>query len=214
MVTLEPDAEQTVRARARVSLIRSTMIGAIVAGIPLFVVLYWLSIEQGSWQRVLLANGIYILFFAILAWRHSRIFVTVTPETITKQTLLNSTVVKRADVAALHLADLHQTSAPELLPQLVALDSNGRRLFRMRGTFWDRDAMVTVADAIAVPLTLESSHLTIKEFYAKHPGVAYWYENKLWLAIVGIVVAFGVSYLVLSWLMYAIGVPSVLTLPF
>ncbi|MDP3207879.1 MAG: hypothetical protein Q8M65_01915 [Rhodoglobus sp.] len=200
--------------RARRSLIRSALFGAVAAGVPLFVVLYWLSFEQGFWWRVLIAQLIYVGFFAIVALRHRAIFLEVTPTKITKQGLFARGAFDSGDVASLYLADVQHASAHDPVSQLVALGADGRRLFRMRGTFWDREAMVTVASVIGAPLTIESRHLTMKEFYAARPGVAYWYEGKPWIAAAGIVVAFGLAYLVLSWLLFAIGVPSVLTLPF
>jgi hypothetical protein len=136
----------------------------------------------------------------------------VTSTTITKQALFVRTTLKRADVASTYLVDTHTSNSPELLPQLLMLDAKGGRLLRMRGTFWSRDDMLRIAQATGAPLTVQTEPMTLKEFYALHPGTAYWYEGKLWLAIVGIVLAFGFAYLAVTWLMAAIGVPSVWSL--
>jgi len=82
----------------------------------------------------------------------------------------------------------------------------------MRGTFWSREDMLTIAEAIGAPLTVEREPMTLAEFYALRPGIAYWYEGKLWLTVLGIVLAFAASYFLLSALMAAIGVPSLLSL--
>ena len=47
----------------------------------------------------------------------------------------------------------------------------------MRGAFWSRDDMLRIAEAIGAPLTVETEPMTLKEFYALHPGTAYWYEG-------------------------------------
>jgi hypothetical protein len=202
----------TVRVAARGSVLRNTIYAAFAAGIPLFGVLYWLSLAQGNWLRVLVVQAIYTGFFALIAVRHFGAHVEVTSTTVTKQALFVRTTLSRADVASSYLVDTHTSNSPELLPQLVLLDAQGGRLMRMRGTFWSRDDMVRVAEAIGAPLTVQTEPMTLKEFYALRPGTAYWYEGKLWLAIVGIVLAFGFAYLAVTWLMAAIGVPSVWSL--
>ena len=212
MVDASQMASTTVRVAARGSVLRSTIYAAIAAGVPLFGVLYWLSLSQGSWPRVVIVQVIYMGFFAIIAVRHFGAFVEVTSTTVTKQALFVRTTLSRADVASSYLVDTHTSNSPELLPQLLLSDAKGTRLMRMRGTFWSRDDMLRVAEAIGAPLTVEPEPMTPKEFYALRPGIAYWYEGKLWLAIVGIVLAFGFAYLAVTWLMAAIGVPSVWSL--
>jgi hypothetical protein len=205
-------ASTTIRVAARGSVLRNTIYAAVAAGIPLFGVLYWLSLAQGIWLRVLVVQVIYTGLVVLIAVRHFGAFVEVTSTTITKQALFVRTTLNRSDAASSYLADTHTSNSPDLLPQLLVLDANGGRLLRMRGTFWSREDMLRVAEAIGVPLTMESEPMTLKEFYARHPGAAYWYEGKLWLAIVGIVLAFGFAYLAVTWLMVAIGVPSVWSL--
>ena len=202
----------TVRVRARASVFRNGVFAVIAAGIPLFAVLYWLSFSQGNWHLVLLVQFIYLGFFAVVFVRHFAAFVEVTPTTITKQALVVRTVIDRADVASVYVIDTHSSSSTDSLPQLLALDAEDRRLLRMRGTFWSREDMLTIAEAIGAPLTVETQPMTLAEFYALRPGIAYWYEGKLWLTVLGIVLAFAASYFLLSALMTAIGVPSLLGL--
>lgn len=204
-------AAATVRVRARDSLLHSGVFGAVAAGIPLFAVLYSLAVAQGSWLRVLVVQVIFMALFAALVLRHLGAFVEVTATTITKQTLFVRTVVKRSDVASLHMADTYHTSSEDLVPQMFALDAAGKRLLRMRGTFWARENMLAVCAAIGAPLVIEPRPLTTKEFYALAPGIAYWYEGRAWVAAAGIVVALGVGYIAVGWLLTAIGTPGILS---
>ena len=212
MVDASQMASTTIRVAARGSVLRNTIYAAVAAGIPLFGVLYWLSIAQGNWLRVLVVQAIYIGLFALIAVRHFGAYVEVTSTTVTTQALFVRSTLNRADVASSYLVDTHTSNSAELLPQLLVLDAKGGRLMRMRGTFWSRDDMLRIAEAIGAPLTVETQPMTLKEFYALRPGTAYWYEGKLWLGIVGIVLAFGFAYLAVTWLMAAIGVPSVWSL--
>ena len=203
----------TVRVRARPSLLHSGVFGAVAAGIPLFAVLYSLALAHGSWLRVLVVQVIYMALFAALLLRHRGVFVQVTATTITKQALFVRTVLNRSDVASLHMADTHHATSEDLVPQLIALDAAGKRLFRMRGTFWARESMLAVCAAIGAPLVIEPQPMSMKEFYALRPGIAYWYEGRVWVAVTGIALGVGLGYIVVAWLLAAIGAPGVFSLP-
>jgi hypothetical protein len=152
-------------------------------------------------------------FFAALLLRHRGAYVEVTATTITKQAIIIRTVLKRSDVASLHIADTHHATSEDLVPQLIALDATDKRLFRMRGTFWAREDMLAVCAAIGAPLVIEPQPMSRKEFYALRPGTAYWYEGRLWVSVAGILLGVGLGYLVVGWLLAAIGAPSLLSLP-
>jgi hypothetical protein len=199
-----------VRVGPRRSLVRNGIVAGLVGGIPLFGVLYWLAIEQGSWLRVL-AVQIVATLIALFLWLRFRAgFTSVDEKWITKQAFLTRKRVPRADVVSVVIAQTYSGNS-DLLPQLIALGAGGKALFRMRGIYWRRKDMVRVAEAIGAPILYESEAIPIKDFYASYPGAAYWYEGRPWLAAAGIAIAMATAFAVMSWIMVAIGVPSVLS---
>lgn len=202
-----PHTEVLIRPRR--SLLRTGLVAVIVAGVPLFAVLYWLAVSQGSWQRVLIVEVILLACCAVLWWRFRVSFVRVDGTLLTKQAFAHRTVVERADVATILLAETYRGTSSDTIPQLLALDAAGARLLRLRGTFWAREDMVRIAEAIGAPITTELVPMTSREYYLLHPGVAYWYEGRPWLAVVGILIAGAIAAATISWLMSAAGVPFV-----
>lgn len=199
-----------VRVTPRRSLLRNGVIAALVGGVPLFGVLYWLAIAQGSWLRVFVIQVI-VTGIALIMWlRYRAGFAEVRNDTITKQAFAHRTVVSRPAVVSVVIAQTHNGTA-DAVPQLLALDGNGTRLMRMRGHYWRREDMVRIAEAIGAPILFESDTMTPREFYSTYPGVAYWYEGRPWIAAVGILLALGIAFVIMSWLMLAIGAPSVLS---
>lgn len=199
--------------RTRPSLMRSGTLAITAGAVPLFAVLYWLSISQGSWRRVLVVHVVFMALWAFAWFRFRRVYVKVDDERITDQSFLKRTVIPRRDVADILIAQTYRDSSADTVPQLLALDKAGRRLFRLRGYFWTRDDMLAIAKAIGVRPRIDPEPLTRREFYESYPGSAYWYEGRPWLKTAGIVVALVAAAGFVGWLMTAIGTSSVLGRP-
>jgi hypothetical protein len=206
-----PDAVLLVRTRP--SLMRSGTLAITAGAVPLFAVLYWLSISQGSWRRVLVVHVVFMALWAFAWFRWRRVYVRVDDERLTKQSFLVRTVVAREDVADVLIAQTYRDSSADTVPQLLALDKEGRRLFRLRGYFWTREDMLAIAKAVGVSPRISLEPLTRREFYATHPGSAYWYEGRTWLKTAGIVIALVAAAGFIGWLMTAIGTTSALGQP-
>jgi hypothetical protein len=198
--------------RTKPSLMRSGTLAIAIGALPFFGVLYWLSLSQGSWRRVVAANAVFVAVWFVAWYRFRRVHVRVDSELITKQSFVSRTVVQRADVATIVIAETYRHSSPDTIPQLLALDRAGQRLFRLRGWFWTRDDMVTLAAAIGVDPIIEADPVSRPEFYELHPGITYWYENRPWLKTLGIVLALVIAAFLVAWLMTAVGTPGMFTL--
>jgi hypothetical protein len=210
MVRARGAASGTIRTKP--SLMRSGTLAVAVGAVPLFGVLYWLSISQGSWRRVLAANVVFLAVWFFAWFRFRRVHVRVEGDLVVKQSFLSRIVVRREDVAAIVVAQTYRLSSPETIPQLLALDTDGQRLLRLRGWFWTRDDMLALATAIGVQPTVVDVPVSREEFYEQHPGAAYWYENRPWLKSLGIIIAFGLAAVLMGWLMTAVGTPGMFTL--
>jgi hypothetical protein len=196
--------------RTRPSLMRSGTLAITAGAVPLFAVLYWLSISQGSWRRVLVVHVIFMALWAFAWFRWRRVYVKVDEERVTKQSFLVRTAFAREDVAQILIAQTYRDSSADTVPQLLALDAQGNRLFRLRGYFWSHDDMLAIAKAVGVRPRIVKEPLTRREFYAAHPGSAYWYEGRPWLKTAGIVIALVAAAGFIGWLMTAIGTTSAL----
>ncbi|MDZ4044270.1 MAG: hypothetical protein U1E32_00645 [Rhodoglobus sp.] len=198
------------RVRPRESLVRAGAVALVIGGIPLFGVLYWLSLAQGSWRRVLAVN-VTVAAIALFAWiRHRRAYTEVGESQLVKQAYLRRRVVDRDRIASTLIAHTWRPGSSESIPQLLVLDRAGECLVRLRGTVWSLESMETIAEALGVPSTVETHTMTLREFYAEHPNTAYWYEGRPWITVAGIVAGFAVAFLATSWIMMAIGAPSAL----
>lgn len=210
---MDTTGDERVRVRPRASLGRAWLYSAIVAGVPLFGVLYWISAEQGNWRRVLVVQVI-LVFVAALIWtRHAGAFTEVGEQTVTKQAFFGSAIVPRDRIATARMLSTWRQGSSESIPQLLLLDPQGTTLLRMDGTFWDAESMERIARGVGVPIERDEAPSATKEFLTDHPTAAYFYEGRPWIAVLGISVAFAGAFLIMSWIMYAIGVPTALSLP-
>ena len=84
-------------------------------------------------------------------------------------------------IASVDVVPVYVGQSPETVPQLLVRDAEGRRLFRLRGTFWHADDLTKVMDALPVPAQIVTEPMSFPEFFAAYPGSAYWFENRPWL---------------------------------
>lgn len=207
------DESDSVRVLPRASLGRAWLIAALVAGLPLFGVLYWLSLEQGSWRRVLVVQVLLVAASALVWTRHTGAFAEVGERTVTKQAFIGSTIIPRDRIAEARIVTTWRHGSSEAVPQLLLLDEDGHTLLRMDGTFWDLDSMERIAEATGVTISHDVEPTAAKEFLTEHPTAAYFYEGKPWIAILGIALAVAGAFVVMSWILHAIGSPSALGMP-
>jgi len=197
--------------RPRRSLGRAWLTAAIIGGIPLFGALYWLASQGGDWRQVLVVQIVFIGVGALVWVRHTGAFAQVTDDTITKQAFFSGSVVNRADVASIVIAATWRPGSTDSTREMLLKDASNTTLMRFGGAFWSPNSMDTLAASVGAPIIHEENPVTAKEFLAQHPDATYWYEGKIWVAVTGIVVAFGVAFIAMSWIMHAIGADSVLS---
>ncbi|MDO7881006.1 hypothetical protein [Antiquaquibacter soli] len=200
------------RVTPRESLAHTGLIASLVGGIPLFGVLYWLSASQGSWRRVLAVHVVAVAVVAFGWIRHRGAFAEVTATRVIKQAFFRRHVIDRDRIASALIGHTWRPGSSEAVPQLLLRDADDRTLLRLRGTFWTLTSMESLVDAVRVPVTVDPETISLREFYEAHPDSAYWYEGRPWVSVLGIAVAFAGAFVIMSWIMFAIGVPSTLSL--
>ena len=201
--------EQTlVTVRPRRSLITTGFISVVLAMIPLFGVLYWFSIEHGSWMVVLVVHVIVTVLFVLAVVRQLTVFSAVTESQLIGRGIFSPMVrVPLGKIASVHLVETYVGQAPESVTQLLVTDGEGKRLFRMRGNFYGDGDLKAIAAALPVPAQVAAEPIEITEFFRTFPGSAYWFEHRPILRIVVFVIALAIAVAIAAWVMTILGMP-------
>jgi hypothetical protein len=203
--TVDTRSSVAVLARPKISLLRNGLAAAIVGGTPIFLVLYWFGYQRGTWMTVLALHVVCIGICSVFVWRHRAGYAEVRDGVFRKQAFSMRTSVPVASIDRIVLAETYRGHSTETVPQLLALDAEGRRVMRMRGHYWTADDMRRIADATGARVTVEPHQLASGQYYALFEGTAYWYEGKPWVTITAIVVALGVGVGLMLPLMHLLG---------
>ena len=201
--------EQTlVTVRPRRSLILTGFISVVLAMIPLFGVLYWFSIEHGTWLVVLVVHLVVTALCVLAVVRQLTVFSAVTETELIGRGIFSPMVrVRLEDIAAVYLVETYVGQAPESVTQLLVTDDEGKRLFRMRGNFYRGGDLKSIAAALPAKAQVVSEPIGITEFFRTYPGSAYWFEHRPILRIVVFAVSLALAVAVAAWVMTILGMP-------
>jgi hypothetical protein len=176
--------------------------GALAFIVPAFGVLYVLTVPNGPWMPVLVANAVAVAVVILYAFSVRRVAIWVGPEGIAERGLAPRIVRHAADeIASVVFVNIFHGGWVDTVPQLFVCDRSGKQIVRMRGQFWSRESMLQVASALERPLTEVDHPVSASELLALYPGLLYWFERRPALAaasFAGALVLVGVGlYLVL-----------------
>jgi hypothetical protein len=197
-----------VTVRPRRSLLTTGFVSIVLAMIPVFGVLYWYSIEHGSWPIVLVVHGIVILAAVIVLGRQLTVYSAVTATELVGRGIFSPMIrVPLSSIAAVDLVETYVGQAPESVTQLLVRDAEGRRLFRMRGNFYHPGDLATLASALPVVPTVVPEPVNLTEFFRTYPGSAYWFEHRPVLRVIVLVLALLAALALAAWVMSLLGMP-------
>jgi hypothetical protein len=197
-----------VTVRPRRSLIMTGFFSIAIAMVPVFGVLYWFSIEHDSWLTVLIVHVLVTTLGVIVGLRQMMVHSAVTETELIGNGIFTPMVRVPLDrIAHVDLVQTYVGQAPEAISQLLIRDSEGRRLFRMRGNFYEDGALEQIAAALPVPVEVAAEPVPVAEFFRSYPGSAYWFEHRPVLRLVVFVVALLVALLIAAWVMTILGMP-------
>jgi hypothetical protein len=184
------------------------VVSAALAFIPVFGVLYWFAIEHDSWQAVAGVNVVVVLIGVGLIVRQLTVHCEVTATELRGNGIFSPLV--RVPLSSIHsvlIVPTYVGQAPEAVTQLLVRDARGRRLFRMRGNFWNPGDLRAVADALPVRPGIVDEPISLSDFFRHYPGAAYWFEDKPGLRIFLIGTLIAVALAIAVWVMTILGMP-------
>jgi hypothetical protein len=197
-----------VTARPRRTLLRTGFVSIVLAMIPVFGVLYWFSIEHGSWLIVFIVHVFVSLAAVGVMIRQTMVHSAVTETELIGNGIFTPLVrVPLTSVAKVDLVETYVGQAPESVTQLLVRDADGKRLFRMRGSFYHPGALQEIAAALPVKAETTSEPIGITEFFRTYPGSAYWFEHRPILRVAVFAVALAIAVAVAAWVMTILGMP-------
>jgi hypothetical protein len=198
----------TLRVRPRRSLVTTAFVSIVLAMIPVFGVLYWFAVQHGSWALVFVVHlAITIACLATLG-RQLTVFTAVTATELIGRGIFSPIVrVPLNAIASVVVVPTYIGQSPDPVLQLLARDASGRRLYRMRGTFWNPEDLKAVADALPVTPDFVQEPIGIREFYRTYPGSAYWFQNKPAMWIIVFILAVLAAGAIATWVMRIFGMP-------
>lgn len=161
-------------------LLRQTTLSILAFFAPVFAVLYWLTIPLGEWGSVAIAQAIVMIAAGIGIFGFLRTCIWVDETGITERGFFGRmTNFNRDQVVSVVVLELYQSGAVDTHPQLFVTGADGQLLVRMRGQFYSRGAMETVADELGAPVVRVPDPMTLTELNRLRPELLYWFERRI-----------------------------------
>jgi len=200
--------DEIVRIVPRRSLMVSALISILVVLLPVSAVLYWFAVPRGQGLWIAVLQAVVVVVGLALLWRQFTVDTVVADGELRGRGIFSPMVhVPLEKIAAVDIVPVYVGQSPETVPQLLVRDAEGRRLFRLRGTFWHVRDLTKVTDALPVPARIAPEPMSFAEFFAAYPGSAYWFENRPWLMAGLLAVCIAASIAAAIGVMVLLGMP-------
>lgn len=174
--------QTAVRIAPRRSLLVSALVSIVVVLVPVSAVLYWFAIPRGQGPWIALMQAIVVVTALALLWRQLTVDTVVADGELRGRGIFSPMVrVPFEKIAFVDIVPVYVGQSVETVPQVLVRDADGRRLFRLRGTFWHATDLAKITDALPVHARVAAEPMSHSEFFAAYPGSAYWFENRPWL---------------------------------
>lgn len=194
--------------RPRRSMLVTGFVSIALGMIPLFGVLYWFGAEHGNWVPVLIVHLTATATAVLVLIRQLTVYSAVTATELVGRGIFSPLV--RVPLEAITSVDLVETyvgQAPDSATQLLVRDAEGRRLFRMRGNFYQDGDLQRIAEALPVAARVSPEPIPLTEFFRAYPGSAYWFEGRPIVRVAlfagALLAALGMA----AWVMSIVGTP-------
>ena len=171
--------QNLLRVVPKPGLVRTVGFSVLLVAVPVFGVLTFLGVHNGSWWIGAVGAAITLLACLFIYLRFRRTSIVVTDLAIEERGFWGGrNSFARADAAAVDLVHTVTPTSHEPTPQLIVRGADDRCLLRMRGAFWTADAMREVAGYLEPVAAAHQEPLTAAEFHTRYPDAAYWIEHR------------------------------------
>ena len=168
-------AEHVVRPRRQAY--RSIGLACLALFAPIFAVLYWLTIPQGTWPAVLLAQTVLLTLTALVLGAAARRTIGVGEAGLTCRGPFGRTVTHPLDlIDRVLLVEVYRIDETETEAYLLVADHRGNALLRMHSPIYAREAMDTVIDELGAPVERMLHPVTLADLNRSWPHLLAWFE--------------------------------------
>lgn len=140
--------------------------------------LYFLTIPDGPWPIVVAAQVVFLGLYAFALRAYLRLGIWVSPTEITEQGFFARTHLRKEQLSEAIFVNTFHGGWVDTVPQLFICDGKGKQLLRMRGQFWSRESMFSLASTLEIPFTEIGQDVSTAELRATYPGLLYWFERR------------------------------------
>ncbi len=165
--------------RPRRTLVRSIGLTLAALAFPLVIADLWALPPTGD-VRIVTSVVLLVFVAAGLAWRrYRRTEVVVSELGIVERGFFGQVQVTAArDIAGVIRLELYRGATLDTTRQLFVVDADGACRLRMRGSFWDDEAMDDVARLLGIDETVRPEPVTLAELRRSDPQLLYWFERR------------------------------------
>jgi len=170
---------QLVLLRPHQLLLRNTLTVFLSFFVPTFAVLYWLTIERGTWLPVLICQLVVTVVYGLSMVSAYRVMIRIDETGITERGFFRAITTFALDrIGSVVVLDLYASGSLDTTRQLFITDKNGRLLIRIRGQFWSSDDMDAIVDELDAPIIRVPQPITLADLNTLRPELLYWFERR------------------------------------
>jgi hypothetical protein len=139
----------------------------------------WLTIPNGTWLPVVVIMLLLMLLLGLSMIAYYRTSIWVGRSHVAERGFFGRmTSVPAGSIDSIMMLDLYQSGTLDTHPQLFVTGADGRVLLRMRGQYWSRSDMESVAEQLEVPVVHVPEPVTLRELNQARPELLYWFERR------------------------------------
>lgn len=172
-------AQRTTELRPLGHLFKQGLTAVLAFFVPLFAVLYWLTIPRGLWLPVVIVQLIAASCILYAIYSHHHLRIVVSPLGFTERGFFGRTTrYSAASIDSIMMLELYQSDTLDTHTNLFVRKADGSVALRMRGQFWARADMEKVIDILAAPIIRFDEPVTLRDLNRTSPELLYWFERR------------------------------------
>lgn len=195
------------RLRQPRSLLNRGYLAGLAFTVPVFGVLYALTVPDGPWLAVAITHAVAIAaaIAASVSYFRSAIWIGPASPIVTERGFFfgRLTHFDKSEAVSILIAQVFTSDGSETRPQMTVLGANKKRLLRMRGQYWTQDDMDIVAAEFDVPVTSIPEPVSTGELREEYPHALYFLERH---PVLVALIAIGGTALTAAILMLALAI--------